>query len=55
MDKIDKESMFPAANVHTSALKTTTHEPGKSLICSVLSDPILLFRQLAHYSFMFRF
>lgn len=54
MDTIDKEPMFPAANLPRTGSDHKTRAR-KVLNCPILSDLILLFSQRDHYSFMFRF
>lgn len=49
VDTIDKEPMFPAANL------CRTGSDWKVINCPILSDLILLFGRCAHYSFMFSF
>lgn len=51
---INKEPMFPAANLRGTGSDHKTRA-WKVINCPILSDLILLFRQRAHYSFMFRF
>lgn len=54
MDTIDKEPMFPAANLRRTGSDHKTRAR-KVINCPILSDLILLFGQCAHYSFVLRF
>lgn len=54
VDIIDKEPMFPAANLRRTG---SHHKTGAREVinCPILSDLILLFGRCGHYSFMFSF